>query len=176
MPSIVQALVFQLTLPVWGATLSSTVFDTESVFQLTLPVWGATNALHDGTSPRQISTHAPRVGSDRSVTLSGVEADDFNSRSPCGERPRPPACSMLIASFQLTLPVWGATSFVRIQRLLWLISTHAPRVGSDLSILVQITLKHYFNSRSPCGERLRHAAKIPRSHIISTHAPRVGSD
>ena len=58
-----------------------------------------------------------------------------------------------LALFQLTLPVWGATSGVQIAGRLRTISTHAPRVGSDqLGIIRRII-----------GQ-------------ISTHAPRVGSD
>ena len=79
---------FQLTLPVWGATMTAASANTANAFQLTLPVWGATTAsprlsrrlLHvNSRSPcgerpvrakrananHKISTHAPRVGSDR---------------------------------------------------------------------------------------------------------------
>ena len=34
------------------------------VFQSTLPVWGATDVLAQRVEPRVISIHAPRVGSD----------------------------------------------------------------------------------------------------------------
>ena len=78
--------------------------------------------------------------------------------------------------FQLTLPVWGATARSLALFLLTLISTHAPRVGSDPASKTSISPIRYFNSRSPCGERLL-AGNMPASaHIISTHAPRVGSD
>ena len=60
---------------------------------------------------------------------------------------------MSVISFQPTLPVWGATGgeFKKIKQIL--ISTHAPRVGSDLVLLEQL-----------------------RTIDISIHAPRVGSD
>ena len=56
---------FQLTLPVWGATLRVPSIVHAEVFQLTLPVWGATFALSNLRVEDAISTHAPRVGSDR---------------------------------------------------------------------------------------------------------------
>ena len=79
---------FQLTLPVWGATLSKSRqyrrdlhFNSRSpcgerphgagdilvstIFQLTLPVWGATVRKINPIEKMDISTHAPRVGSDR---------------------------------------------------------------------------------------------------------------
>ena len=83
--------------------------------------------------------------------------------------------------------------------MLFLISTHAPRTGSDSAyspifasvVSFQPTLPArgatpaitmrtfrvcYFNPRSPHGERLRSDASSIDSLIISTHAPRTGSD
>ena len=100
-------------------------------FQSTLPVWGATKPGSTSFEAGQISIHAPRVGSDlHTVCLSGFLAisihaprvgsdrgfprfphprQNFNPRSPCGERrPRRP-------------PVLSLKN----------ISIHAPRVGSD---------------------------------------------
>ena len=147
----------------------------------------------------QISTHAPRVGSDHPLrcTVSWPHyfnsrspcgerrkgrspprrSGDFNSRSPCGERLPHSVASPLILEFQLTLPVWGATGVYTDGHIQLGISTHAPRVGSDLRRLgpglrhraFQLTLPVWgatvlqrevgsygsdFNSRSPCGERL----------------------
>ena len=56
----------------------------------------------------------------------------FNSRSPCGERRKRIEYVYDIFEFQLTLPVWGATTNAHARRLVSLISTHAPRVGSDI--------------------------------------------
>ena len=55
--------------------------------------------------------------------------------------------------FLSTLPAWGATSWVRGSRLTYVISIHAPRVGSD---------------RCTC--------RCTWHCSISIHAPRVGSD
>ena len=56
-------------------------------FQSTLPVWGATQAIRNVQRMSDISIHAPRVGSDPSIT----------------------ARWSIMRIFQSTLPVWGAT-------------------------------------------------------------------
>ena len=62
---------------------------------------------------QEVSTHAPRVGSDF-VALSQMQRSK---------------------KFQPTLPVWGATVAVVSRFLGRDVSTHAPRVGSDCYIL-----------------------------------------
>ena len=101
---------------------------------------------------------------------------NFNPRSPCGERPSGRGGICPRNEFQSTLPVRGATQ-------IWLsgnrkhdisihapragsdaalickqldqmgISIHAPRAGSDLIFTKRQTEGEYFNPRSPCGER-----------------------
>ena len=79
---------FQSTLPVWGATSSTAIPPLRCPpFQSTLPVWGAT-ASHVGIV---------------------VSCDDFNPRSPCGERLVTIYRALRRGIFQSTLPVWGAT-------------------------------------------------------------------
>ena len=55
--------------------------------------------------------------------------------------------------FQSTLPVWGATLDFDGKTQRFSISIHAPRVGSDTRAAAASTSSHYFNPRSPCGER-----------------------
>ena len=55
-------------------------------FQSTLPVWGATTTRTISSGPSPISIHAPRVGSDGSPAHSLDPKQNFNPRSPCGER------------------------------------------------------------------------------------------
>ena len=86
--SIRSLAIFQSTLPVKGATIIVGVFTGDLEFQSTLPVKGATKRIQlvdDGTG---ISIHAPREGSDRIGSLKRYT----NIR------------------FQSTLPVKGATS------------------------------------------------------------------
>ena len=104
-----------------------------------------------------ISIHAPRVGSDRCyVRHFPLSVHYFNPRSPCGERHFNPRSPCGERRFQSTLPVWGAT----ITSSIWfspaqLISIHAPRVGSDVTVHLRVGALRYFNPRSPCGERPR---------------------
>ena len=102
----------------------------------------------------EISTHAPRTGSDTRTERQGAEAMHFNPRSPHGER-RGRGCFSdgKVCRFQPTLPARGAT-VAPLQRVAHvLISTHAPRTGSD-----------------------DQGADTYESFAISTHAPRTGSD
>lgn len=74
-----------------------------------MPHAGAIDAVEHHVVLVEISTYAPRVGSDPSREVCGVVA----------------------VLFQLALPVWGATGRLwRYYRGVE-ISTHAPRVGSD---------------------------------------------
>ena len=55
---------FQSTLPAWGATCRHFMRRLSSKFQSTLPAWGATDADTREVRRKQISIHAPRMGSD----------------------------------------------------------------------------------------------------------------
>ena len=55
--------------------------------------------------------------------------------------------------FQFTHPVWGATLFAKIKRILGKVSIHAPRVGCDSDLASDANLT-----------------------VVSIHAPRVGCD
>ena len=79
-------------------------------------------------------------------------------------------------TFQPTLPVRGATRRRAYSRRASLISTHAPRAGSDLMSLPDISRPTDFNPRSPCGERRDGEQYEHIDFTISTHAPRAGSD
>ena len=78
-------------------------------FQSTLPVWGATRFRWRASNQRNISIHAPRVGSDPIRQADLPHQPDFNPRSPCGERLIQADPFLLPLLFQSTLPVWGAT-------------------------------------------------------------------
>ena len=144
---------FKSTLPAWGATKWTPVLSPAYTFQSTLPVGGTTLrfvftdvfsniSIH---APRMgsdwciylkipliaISIHAPRMGSDKMVCLPAALSQDFNPRSPHGERLLRLAFLMRISNFnprsphgerrdahvysngdtrfQSTLPAWGAT-------------------------------------------------------------------
>ena len=58
----------------------------EQKFQSTLPVRGATSFDRGEDFAASISIHAPRAGSDPRRTAARVARENFNPRSPCGER------------------------------------------------------------------------------------------
>ena len=84
-------------------------YDACKRFQSTLPVGGATLLKAALGYKTKISIHAPRGGSDVKVTVFVRIHDDFNPRSPWGERLRSKMAASLINK----------------------ISIHAPRGGSD---------------------------------------------
>ena len=83
----------------------------------------------------------------------GWPAFHFNPRSPHGERRRAKFASQSRSRFQSTLPARGATAFPARRCSFLSISIHAPRTGSD-------AFRNVPNARV----------------IISIHAPRTGSD
>ncbi len=78
---------------------------------------------------------------------------DFNPRSPCGERRRGGNINPYPGKFQSTLPMRGATSWLKPLRLLT--SNFNPRspCGERRFLSVFSGTEPYFNPRSPCGER-----------------------
>ena len=146
--------VFQSTLPVGGATRGCSGAFRKVEFQSTLPVGGATAKLPPEASARE----------------------NFNPRSPWGER-----------RYDDLYPDDVA-----------IISIHAPRGGSDLEISKSLPSAPDFNPRSPWGERPPRTGSISKWQLfqstlpvggatrlsyrhwphttISIHAPRGGSD
>ena len=100
-----------------------------------------------------ISTHAPHAGSDTTSIRPMAACPNFNSRSPCRERPLVAGKEMLLLLFQSTLPMRGATMGTVPAVPGRLISTHAPHAGSDSNHRELVSGGAYFNPRSPCGER-----------------------
>ena len=127
-------------------------------------------------SPRDISIHAPRTGSDTSSPASCCRRCHFNPRSPHGERQRLVALILADGVISIHAPRTGSDGRTRRADREHLISIHAPRTGSDwIPVSEQIpeaefqsTLPArgatpcavyschqgvYFNPRSPHGER-----------------------
>ena len=125
------------------------------LFQSTLPARGATGAGRNGRTEQQ----------------------DFNPRSPHGERRTIcPRANCKIA-FQSTLPARGATiRLLPIQDFKYNFNPRSPH-GERHSEAVQAgEEKQYFNPRSPHGERPVQASHLKTVTAISIHAPRTGSD
>ena len=80
---------FQLTLPVWGATrMRALTGRARCDFNSRSPCGERRCHRYVVYCVASISTHAPRVGSDRGRPCGLRGVGHFNSRSPCGERPR----------------------------------------------------------------------------------------
>ena len=124
-----------------------------------------------------ISIHAPRTGSDPTLSFRPRHGGYFNPRSPHGERPPPLLKSLIrVWSFQSTLPARGATADgipVRTHDLL--ISIHAPRTGSDRISAAEAAIE-LFQSTLPARGATWDDISEAYSAYISIHAPRTGSD
>ena len=123
-----------------------------------------------------ISIHAPLTGSDGMAFKLTSSSQNFNPRSPYGERhsyrtsffwtayfnPRSPygerrhvyPSIFTTCGFQSTLPLRGATKKALKLTGQLCISIHAPLTGSDKWTNAASGIWSYFNPRSPYGERL----------------------
>ena len=102
-----------------------------------------------------ISTHAPRTGSDMARgCLTTTNSTSFQPTLPARGATARNHAPCEAGEFQPTLPARGATS----------------------SCTSRKSRRTHFNPRSPHGERQGETRRKPRPARISTHAPRTGSD
>ena len=123
-------------------------------FQSTLPGWGATTIPITATALYTFQSTLPGWGATCIPCPASGSARYFNPRSPDGERHD------------------GLNGNVWLHR----ISIHAPRMGSDYSLIPVCPCCRDFNPRSPDGERPSTSPRRPHIIWISIHAPRMGSD
>ena len=78
-------------------------------------------------------------------------------------------------AFQSTLPGWGATWIRDTSTTILLISIHAPRMGSDLTVR-RLTPRECISIHAPRmgSDQFHELSRLVVS--ISIHAPRMGSD
>ena len=145
------------------------------IFQSTLPVWGATDGTLQDICTRGISIHAPRVGSDFPVCPRKSRRGYFNPRSPCGERHQPPGNGRLCHSISIHAPRVGSDVNVPKRSQASDISIHAPRVGSDGHYRPRPDQGGISIHAPRVGSDPVQYPNIS-PHSISIHAPRVGSD
>ena len=127
----------------------------QEIFQPTLPARGATNIFQVFEPGEEISTHAPRTGSDRFLSVA----------------------SCTTGAFQPTLPARGATPLESLASNDNDISTHAPRTGSDVHSATTLLSADRISTHAPrTGSDAAAAEKAGVTIAISTHAPRTGSD
>ena len=147
--------IFQPTLPARGATKRNDLVARGLIFQPTLPARGAT--VYDRAMCALLEDFNPRSphGERRDAGTKRGTSRQFQPTLPARGATRIEAKDEKIAAqFQPTLPARGATSPHRGVGSRHAISTHAPRTGSDR----RWGNDNYFFI------------------IISTHAPRTGSD
>ena len=141
--------------PRTGSDPSGSVISSVGMISTHAPRTGSDICLAYPSAFSGISTHAPRTGSDiRNSAECGFSIlfqptlpargatwmvlwmlftlQNFNPRSPHGERLRRFVQRQIAAIFQPTLPARGATIKAYLNYATSGISTHAPRTGSDL--------------------------------------------
>ena len=125
-------------------------------------------------STRHFNPRSPR-GERRLYYCYLTFSKNFNPRSPRGERLRVSLIQKTGKEFQSTLPAWGATGRVFQACLLFQISIHAPRVGSDSASASSPIIRRFQSTLPAWGATSALLDNVSCSQI-SIHAPRVGSD
>ena len=185
----------------WGERLGGWYSHKQrQLFQSTLPVGGATSdCCKRHQRGRSISIHAPRGGSDQNCAGCKQRIQDFNPRSPWGERhgtekvtfrvkiisihaPRggsdyiPPVLHLFQDRFQSTLPVGGATLklFLMLSHI-WQFQSTLP-VGGATKIITFVSHVLGISIHAPRGGSDAEWDNFCKRILISIHAPRGGSD
>ena len=104
-------IIFQSTLPARGATAFDAYKQQVETISIHAPRTGSDRLCYYISVKRKISIHAPRTGSDQCVNTFVKVFNNFNPRSPHGERPADRLSGRLMPSFQSTLPARGATGY-----------------------------------------------------------------
>ena len=166
---------FQSTLPLRGATDRPDLMDKVSQISIHAPLTGSDRRRAECGNAGAISIHAPLTGSDMDLLRGGSSRNDFNPRSPYGERHNALFAFFGPAVFQSTLPLRGATSILAFDILTEAISIHAPLTGSDCRPNGQAQ-NGRISIHAPLtgSDRIRLAQEKTRN--ISIHAPLTGSD
>ena len=148
-------LAFQPTLPARGATVSiASTRPTIVIFQPTLPARGATITGCLTRTTSRFQPTLPARGATRRLAEYCYRTQNFNPRSPHGER-------LVVDAEQMRLIN---------------ISTHAPRTGSDAATLGDAYFGDLFQPTLPARGATFQFNGGALTAVISTHAPRTGSD
>ena len=194
------ACVFQSTPPARGATYTRRLYAKGLEFQSTPPARGATSRGTNGSAacrhfnprpPRgerriwsllfycdeHISIHAPREGSDKSISLDYQGIGIFQSTPPARGATLRQCKSYHTEAFQSTPPARGATCKLGLRRCYqFLFQSTPPARGATRLKASLIAGSANFNPRPPRGERHFTTDYYFFALFISIHAPREGSD
>ena len=102
---------------------------------------------------RIVSTHATRAGRDTNALSASALVGGFNSRDPCGSRPKEKMTLGYKKRFNSRDPCGSRPTC----------TPHRPPPSC-------------FNSRDPCGSRLQARHRVMTNKPVSTHATRAGRD
>ena len=166
---------FQSTLPARGATCcghlwslpdeisihaprtGSDVDGAVDVVRLAISIHAPRTGSDQRGQPRGqfdfISIHAPRTGSDCRGYKARTRADNFNPRSPHGERRLIQHPERRPQRFQSTLPARGATYSISKSGALMIFQSTLPARGATFGDALFELPQVHFNPRSPHGER-----------------------
>ena len=144
---------FQSTLPMRGATAVNRCPQLMVFISIHAPHAGSDTIDPDTPFTAEISIHAPHAGSDLHGHFPDHVDDDFNPRSPCGERRGSPGYLVRDYNFNPRSPCGERQLNNAMRDLHTQISIHAPHAGSDTPTPSWESGTPYFNPRSPCGER-----------------------
>ena len=146
------------------------------IFQSTLPARGATRHRlellrpHDDFNPR--SPHGERLI--RWTRRKMVE--NFNPRSPHGERPKRLEALEGRKKFQSTLPARGATASIAGTRTAKRFQSTLPARGATLYELGMLSPTQFQSTLPARGATVKCQDALIIAAPISIHAPRTGSD
>ena len=148
----------------------------QSGFQSTLPARGATVCFSLSIKRTLISIHAPRTGSDGCRTACVSSAQNFNPRSPHGERLWDKIFYSWLSYFNPRSPHGERQQSIQRVRRCNDFNPRSPHGERHLRHCQLSLLYGDFNPRSPHGERRGQNLTTNPSAGISIHAPRTGSD
>ena len=112
---------------------------------------------------REISIHAPRVGSDDRRADQGHCRPGISIHAPrVGSDGLGGKYILFHFLFQSTLPVWGATCLAKSRMATIIFQSTLPVWGATRSPRFHGDPPRNFNPRSPCGERRGHLRITPR--------------
>ena len=145
-------------------------------FQPTLPARGATKLVQRWCKECDISTHAPRTGSDTHLTLKGHEYFAISTHAPRTGSDLPTCVAVSSATqFQPTLPARGATSAATADADRRTFQPTLPARGATVACIVKSRRSGYFNPRSPHGERLTDGEMLALHFIFQPTLPARGA-
>ena len=146
-----------------------------ALFQPTLPARGATGVVANGGGVWRFQPTLPARGATQ-CPLMPFNDDNFNPRSPHGERPLNLICKRCISNFNPRSPHGERQATLYIGLNDKDISTHAPRTGSDDFDDLFTVMMDEFQPTLPARGATEEICTAEVCWTISTHAPRTGSD